>query len=303
MDNSNPTKVKFDAVKLPNLGKSSALVFLLIFGIIIVPVILRSLIIIPVGHVGILEGEGVVTPQILKPGLNLVNPFNQVSLISTRIQDIKEKIEASSKEGLKFDVEVSLQYRLNPDKVMTVYEKLGLNNNDVLISRFRSLTREITAQYPLEEMVSAKRRELAYQLQKRLEENLDSLGFVVEEALIREIVLPPDVQEAFNQKIKIQQQSEQMKFELEKTRQEAQRQRIQAQGEADARLIKAKAEMEAQKLISRGLTPAMLQLKSIEATEKIGTSPNAKIYLGLGNASQGNIIIPNFDQSSNNPPK
>lgn len=277
--------------------------------------------IIPVGYVGLQEVNGLATPKSLKPGINFVNPFSEVTVISTRLQDVKQKIETTSQEGLKFEVEVSLQYQVNPDKVFSVYEKVGFDNDEILISRYRSLVREITALYPLQEIISQKRREVSSQLQERLQENLSPLGYTVEEALIREIFLPDDIQQAFNQKIKIQQENEQMNFELEKTRQQAQKQKIEAQGEAEAqkikaeseaqaKLVKAKADAESQKLLSRDLSPSILQLRAIEATEKIGTSPNAKIYMGLGNSSSGNItpllfsdlLNPNQTQKTANSP-
>lgn len=300
MDKLNKRNFKLDAINLFNKWKPGTIIATLLVVAVAIPIILRSIKVIPVGQVGLQEINGLTTPKSLKPGLNFVSPFSQVTLVPTRIQDLKQKIEATSQEGLKFEVEISLQYRINPQQVFTVYEKVGFNNDEILVSRYRSLVREVTALYPLEEMATEKRREVANKLKERLQENLSPLGYIVEEALIREIFLPEDVQQAFNQKIKVQQEGEQMTFTLEKARQEAQQQKIQAQGEADAQkikaqsdaqsqIVKAKAEAESQQLLSRDLTPSLLQLRAIEATEKIGTSPNAKIYIGLGNSSEGNI--------------
>jgi regulator of protease activity HflC (stomatin/prohibitin superfamily) len=58
------------------------------------------------------------------------------------------------------------------------------------------------------------------------------------------------------------------------TRQEAERKRIEAKGLADS-----------QKIISDGLTNKVLQLRTIEATEKLAQSPNSKIIVvGSGNS-------------------
>lgn len=268
---------------------------LLLLGLISIPILLRSVKLIPIGHVGILEDSGISTPKILNPGLRLISPLSQISLVSTRIQDLKEKIETPSLEGLKYDIEVSLQYRLAPGKVIDVYEKLGTDNDSIVISRFRSLVREVTATYELQDAISLKRREMAARLKERLQESLSPLGFIVDEVLLREIFLPENIQKTIDEKIRVQQESEQVTFQVEKARQEAEIQKIQAQGEAIAQVIKAKAESESQRLLSSSLTPAILKLKSIEAAEKIGTSSNAKVYVGLG-SSKASEIAPLLDQ-------
>jgi regulator of protease activity HflC (stomatin/prohibitin superfamily) len=250
---------------------------------------------IPVGYVAILEGGGLRTPQILKPGLKLINPLSEVSLISTRLRDIKEKIETTSSEAVKYDVEVSLQYRLTPEKILQVYETLGENSDEIVISRFRSLVREVTATYPLEDAISTKRREVATRLKERLQESLLPLGFMVDAVLLREVILPENLQQAIDSKIKIQQENEQISRQVEKAQMEGKIKRIQAQSDAQARVIEAKATRETQQLLSSTLTPSLLKLKSIEAAEKIGTSSNARIYVGLGSSKSGELA-PLIDQ-------
>jgi len=270
-----------------------ALLFLL--GLFCLPVLIRSIKFIPVGYVAILEGGGLRTPQILKPGLKLINPLSEVSLISTRLRDIKEKIETTSSEAVKYDVEVSLQYRLTPEKILQVYETLGENSDEIVISRFRSLVREVKATYPLEDAISTKRREVATRLKERLQESLLPLGFMVDAVLLREVILPENLQQAIDSKIKIQQENEQISRQVEKAQMEGKIKRIQAQSDAQARVIEAKATRETQQLLSSTLTPSLLKLKSIEAAEKIGTSSNARVYVGLGSSKSGELA-PLIDQ-------
>jgi regulator of protease activity HflC (stomatin/prohibitin superfamily) len=70
-----------------------------------------------------------------------------------------------------------------------------------------------------------------------------------------------------------------LKFVLEKERQEAQRKRIKAQGIADS-----------QKIISAGLTNQILQLRAIEATEKLAQSNNSKLVI-IGSEKGGAPIL------------
>jgi regulator of protease activity HflC (stomatin/prohibitin superfamily) len=80
-----------------------------------------------------------------------------------------------------------------------------------------------------------------------------------------------------------------MKFILEKERQEAERKRIEAKGTADS-----------QKIISAGLTNQILQLRAIEATEKIAQSQNSKIVI-IGSEKGGVPILIQPDSAASKP--
>ncbi|NEP46680.1 MAG: prohibitin family protein, partial [Okeania sp. SIO2H7] len=85
----------------------------------------RFIISIPAGKVGIVELFGYVEDAPLTPGLHTINPFAKVVTFSTRLKDIKETVSVTSKEGLLFTMDVSLQYKLNPYKAGEVYENIG----------------------------------------------------------------------------------------------------------------------------------------------------------------------------------
>jgi regulator of protease activity HflC (stomatin/prohibitin superfamily) len=70
-----------------------------------------------------------------------------------------------------------------------------------------------------------------------------------------------------------------MKFVLQKETQEAERKRIEAQGIADF-----------QKIVAAGISPALLEWKGIEATEKLATSSNSKVVV-IGSGKNGLPII------------
>ena len=232
----------------------------------------RALVIVPPGNIGVANLFGKVSEDTFNPGVNLVNPFTKILNFSTRLKDIKENVDASSQEGLNLNLDVSLQYKLNPRKAATVYKTIGTSETQLVISRFRSTIRSIIAQYPANAIYSTKRQEVARQINEQLTQELLPLGFVVEKALLRNVKMPDTIQTAIQEKLKAEQENQRMKFVLEKQRQEAERKRIEAKGIADS-----------QKIISDGLTSQILQLRTIEATEKLAQSPNSKIIvLGSG---------------------
>ncbi|MEM8638474.1 MAG: prohibitin family protein [Cyanobacteria bacterium P01_G01_bin.54] len=241
--------------------------------------LIRGIKIISTGSVGVLEVAGTVAKEPLPPGMHWVNPWGNVEIYSTQIQDIKETIEATSKEGLGFNVDVSLQYHIAPDYATEVYKTIGKDEQEIVISRFRSIVRMITARYPAEAIYSEKRQELSEQLQIELKQSLEPLGFVLDGVFIREVMLPPSLQQAIQEKINEEQAGKQMAFKLEQERQEAERKRIEAQGKADAREI-----------LAQKTTPEILQIRSLEILEKLVESGDNKVII-LGSGDDPNMPL------------
>ncbi|NJM86888.1 MAG: prohibitin family protein [Hydrococcus sp. RU_2_2] len=240
----------------------------------------RFLVIITTGEVGIVEVFGKVEGRSLAPGLHFINPFGKVVEFSSRLKDIKETVDTTSREGLNFQLDVSLQYKIDPQKVEEVYQNIGTQEQEIIISRFRSIVRQTTANYESGAIYGEKRQEIAQRLHQEVSNNLNTLGFIVEETLLRNVILPEKIQAAIQQKLEAQQQSEQLDFEVEKARKEANRKKVEAQGLA-----------EAQKILSQGLTKEVLQLKAIEATEKLAQSQNSKVIIMGGGEDKMPLIL------------
>ncbi|MBD2055240.1 prohibitin family protein [Oculatella sp. FACHB-28] len=239
----------------------------------------RTLRIISAGNVGVVESFGKVAERPLTPGIHAVNPFSDLEVFSTRLRDVTEEIEVTSQEGLTFNLHVSLQYRLEPQQVVNFYQSIGDDETEIVRSRFRSIVREITASYPVESVYSSRRQEVSEQMQERLSEQLEPLGFSVEGAYLREAILPETLQAAIQEKLSAEQESQQMAFTLERERQEAERKRVEAQGVADAQAI-----------VAESLTAEALQLRAIEATESLATSDNAKVVV-IGGGEGGAPLV------------
>lgn len=240
----------------------------------------RLIIVIPVGNIGVEYFQGKVSNRTLPAGIYAINPFSDIVQFSTRLRDIKEEISATSKEGLALNIDISIQYRIDPAKAGNVYQNIGTDEREIVISRFRAIAREIVAGYPAEAVYSTKREEISLQLREKLRLYITPLGFVVDEALLRNVKIPETLQEAIQQRLKAEQENLQMQFILAKEKQEAERKRIEAKGRADA-----------QKILAESLTPAILQLRTIEANEKLSLAPNSKLVI-LGNGQNTSLILP-----------
>lgn len=236
--------------------------------------------VVPAGHVGVKDFFGSVSSSILPAGVHVVLPFTRVIKMSIQTQEVKETTEVPSKEGLMMDLEGSLLFRLDPAKAADIYKTVGKNYQEITVHpQMRSAIREITASYDAKALYSSEREQIARETFELFQKMASGRGIVAEAVLLRKIGLPPIVANAIQEKLKREQEAEQMKFVLQKEQQEAERKRIEAQGISDF-----------QKIVAQGISAQLLEWKGIEATEKLAASPNTKIVV-IGNSKGLPLIL------------
>jgi regulator of protease activity HflC (stomatin/prohibitin superfamily) len=255
----------------------NAIIGLILFVLVIIGGPIK---VVPAGHVGVKDLFGRVSPNVLLPGINLVIPFTRVIKMSIQTQEVKETAEVPSKEGLMMELEGSLLYRLDPAKAAEVYRTVGRNYQEIVVyPQIRSAIREVTASYDAKALYSSEREQIARETFDLFQKMDKGRGIIAEAVLLRKIGLPPIVANAIQEKLKREQEAEQMKFVLQKESQEAERKRIEAQGISDF-----------QKIVGQGLSSQYLEWKGIEATKELANSPNAKVVV-VGNPKSGLPII------------
>jgi prohibitin 1 len=235
---------------------------------------------VPAGHVGVKDFFGQVSADALPAGIRIVFPFTRVVKMSVQTQEIKEVAEVPSKEGLILNLETSLLYQLEPSKAADIYRTVGSNYVGTIVEpQFRSAIREITASYEAKALYSAEREKIAGEIFTLFRRIAGERGIVVQQVLLRKIGLPPVVANAIQEKLRREQEAEQMKFVIQREQQEAERKRIEAQGIADF-----------QKIVAQGISTQLLEWKGIEATEKLANSNNTKVVV-IGNTKSGLPLI------------
>jgi regulator of protease activity HflC (stomatin/prohibitin superfamily) len=251
-----------------------------VIAVIVVILIANPVAMIPAGHVGVKDFFGYVSPTTLSPGLRIVVPFTRVVNMSIQTQEFMEVADTPSKEGLIINLDVSLLYRLDPNKAVDIYKTVGSNYKDIVVQpQLRSAIREVTASYEAKAMYSVERERIANEIMSLYVKLTKDRGIITDQVLLRKIGLPNTLAAAIQEKLKREQESEQMKFVLQKEQQEAERKRIEAKGISDF-----------QEIVSKGISSQLLEWKGIEATEKLAASPNTKIVV-IGNPKNGLPLI------------
>ncbi|MEM6766914.1 MAG: SPFH domain-containing protein, partial [Bacteroidota bacterium] len=113
-----------------------------------------------------------------------------------------------------------------------------------------------------------KREEIETRLQEELTISLEDKYIVLESALLREIKLPEQIENAIQDKLKAKEEAAKIDFQIERQKKESERIRIEA-------LAKA----EANRILSASLTDKILQEKGILATQELAKSPNTKVVV------------------------
>ncbi len=225
------------------------------------------------GEVGVKRTIGKIHEKPLMEGARLFNPLvTTIMKLPTRTINMEVRVPLPSKEGLTVQSEVSILYRLVGEYAPRVIEKLGANYEQVVILPvFRSAVADVSSQFFAKDMHTGQRAIIERDIKKLMESQLADRGFVIESVLLKSIILPTGLAKAIEEKLEAEQDAQRMEFTLNKERQEATRKIIEAEGIRNS-----------QKIIAEGLTPMLLRFRTIEAFNKLSTSPNTKVIITNG---------------------
>lgn len=241
------------------------------------------------GKIGVKSLYGSVQPDIVESGLNVVNPFMDITTFDIQTQNYTmsaihsegekegdDAIRVLSNDGLEVIIDLTVLYKIMPSQAPKIYKQIGENYTDKIVRPVtRTRIRDNAVYYDAVALYSTKRNEFQQRIFKSIETDFKARGLVLEQLLIRNINLPQSVKTTIESKINAEQDAQKMTFVLQKEKQEAERKRVEAQGIADY-----------QRIISTGLSDKQLQYEQIKAQKELAASPNTKIiFMGKGNGS------------------
>ena len=240
---------------------------------ILISILISSCVTVRQGEIGVKRKFGKINSDAFSAGLYPLNPFvAKMIKVPTRTMNLEVNLSLPSKEGLTIKSEISILYRIKSEMAPDIVENIGTNYVDnAILPVFRSASSDISANFMAKDMHSGKRSQIESAIKDRMSELLFERGFVIEEVLLKSIILPQELSMAIERKLKAEQESMAMEFILEIEKKEAERRRIEAEGNRNAQMI-----------LSEGLNEAIIKLRSIEAFKELSKSPNAKIIITDG---------------------
>jgi prohibitin 1 len=243
--------------------------------LLLMGLVLQSCTVVRQGEVGIKRTLGKVKQEPLMQGAKGYFPFTTTIIrMPVNVRNAEVKMDLPSREGLNIASEISILYNVRPDAAVQLFEEVGLSYEQALIVPvFRSSAADVCARFYAKDMHSGVRAQIETEIKEMMSAQLGKRGINVQAVLMKSIKLPAGLARAIEDKLQAEQQSQQMEFVIQRERQEAERLKIQAEGVRDA-----------QRIISEGLNPLIIQYKSIEAFQELSKSPNAKVILTDGKA-------------------
>lgn len=264
---------------------------------------------VPAGHVAVDWTINGMSDKIYKEGEWNIGYWDKATVLDARSQEREERLNVLCANGEQIVLDTSVRYHLVAEEALQLVKDLGVHYYAKLLGpTLQSQARRVIGRYLPEEIYSTKREVIEREIREGFETAIKGRHVVLEAVLIRDVVLPPEIQQAINDKLEAEQQSLKQKYLLETAKQVADRQRVEAeaaaeqtrirvqadadgrriaaQADADDKRIAAKATSDYEKLVQQNLTPQLLEWQRIEAMSDLSRSPNAKvIFQGSGKAS------------------
>lgn len=247
---------------------------------------------VPASHIAHTNLFGNIGTNKMDSGLHFINPLASLIILPLLTSNFSTDIDVATNEGLSLSVQVNTIYRLNEDKARDVYLKCRLNYEEVLIKPLIEATlRNTMASYEAKALYSDKtRNEIKRRLDGEIKHKLEEHGIFVTDVLVNKIRLPSQLQQSIEQKLRVEQENQQMAFTIEKKRQEIAFELEKEEMEAKRKTIEAEGIRKFQDIVSKGITPDLIKWKSIEATMEIAKSNNAKVVV-VGNKDSNGLPI------------
>jgi regulator of protease activity HflC (stomatin/prohibitin superfamily) len=185
----------------------------------------------------------------------MVTPFiNTVELMLVQVVAYDAVAEAASRDLQDVKAKVTLNYSLDPAQVVEIYRALRHDYEFRIIKpAIQEAVKASTARFTAEELIT-RRPEVREAIQGNLAQRLDRFGILTQAVSITDFAFSKSFNEAIEAKVTATQQVLKAERDLLRVRLEAQQQIEQARAQAEALRIQ-----------KENVTPALIELRRIEA--------------------------------------
>ena len=223
---------------------------------------------IPGGYKGLYSGRfaGVDT-AIYTNGFKWAAVWNDVILDDIRWKTQSETVDILSLDDLHMEVEVALRLRPKLDELYYLHIEIGQQYYEQVVQQqFRSISRSVFGQYKYND-IPKKSVEIQNVILVQLTENLKGKHLDLDGVEIKHVEYPPQVKQAADLKLATEQKLQQKEFETKI-----------AERDAQIKIIDAKGQQTAQRIIDSTLTPSYLQYRALDIQKALVGSSNTSFY-------------------------
>lgn len=234
--------------------------------IVIIVVMFESVVTVQAGYRGVVLYLGAVEDRVLGEGLHFIVPFaEQVVQMEVRTQKFQAEASAASKDLQEVQTVIALNYRIDPQQVNKIYQLLGVNYADRVISpTIQESVKASVAKFNAEELIT-KRETAKGVIADAIRNTLASNNIAAQNVFITDFKFSQSFADQIEQKVVAFQKYLTEQNNLKTVQVIANQNVIQAQAAARANVAKAAGEAQAIKVITSQLrsSPEYLQWQSI----------------------------------------
>lgn len=197
---------------------------------------------VPAGYRGVVLRFGAVTGRILDSGLYFVTPLVEgVELMDCQTHANASKAGAASKDLQNVVAEITVNYRLDPNRAAEVYRDLRQDYvARIMVPAIAEAVKAATAMYDAERII-IERPAVKDRIEQYLQERLTHHGLIVDGVSITDFRFSEDFEKAIEAKVTATQEALKAKNDLETVKMEAEQRIARARAEAEAIRIQAQA--------------------------------------------------------------
>ena len=246
--------------------------------------------IVDAGHRGVLLHWNAVdlTQKPLTEGLHFVTPFAD-SVVQMEVRTLKfiKATSAASKDLQTVSTEITVNYHPTANAVNILYQKVGLNyENRVISPTVEEVVKQVTANYNAEELIT-KRPQVKADIEADISARLSEFNITTEIVSITDFQFSALFAQAIESKVEAEQKAFKAENDLKRIEVEARQHEAQAVGIAAANIAQANGEAEAISIINSALAnnPEYLEWLKTQAWD-------GKLPLVVGEGGTPFISIP-----------
>ena len=229
--------------------------------------------IVPPGEVAIKTRLGAIVDS-YGEGLHFKLPFlENVTKFSIQIQRANIKTQAFSKDLQTMNAHLVVNHRIEQGTAISIYRNLGPNYVENIVDpAVQEVFKAIAARYSAERVIS-ERNELVMEINKEVKERLTTKQIVVTDISVVDLDFTEQFLKAVEDKQVADQQAQMAGKLVEKAKRDAEQQIAKSRGEAEA--LRMQREQ---------VTPALIELRKVDAQLKAIEKWNGVLpgYVGAG---------------------
>jgi regulator of protease activity HflC (stomatin/prohibitin superfamily) len=197
---------------------------------------------VPAGFRGVVLRFGGTTGEVKQPGLYTVTPFiTTVVLMNVQVQAYSADAAAASADLQNVETKVTLNYSVDTDKVVDVYNRLNQDYQDRIIApAIQEATKAATAHFTAEELIT-KRPEARNLLEQTLATRLGEFDMHIAAMSITNFQFSQDFSNAIEAKVVAFQNYLKAQNQLKQAQVDAQTAIATARGDATANILRRQA--------------------------------------------------------------